>query len=35
MTTLGHLHKEILLGCIKENVTLCDSMDGPGKHYAK
>ena len=35
-TTMGHLHKGILLGCKKEeNFTLCHSMDGPGEHYAK
>ena len=35
-TTMGHLHNGILLGHKKEeNFTLCDSMDGPGKHYAK
>ena len=35
-TTMGHLHNEILLGCKKEeNFTLCNSMDGPGEHYAK
>ena len=35
-TTMGHLHKGILLGHKKEqNFTLCDSMDGPGEHYAK
>ena len=25
----------ILLGCKKENFTLCNSKDGPGEHYAK
>ena len=34
-TTMGHVHNEILLGCKKQNFTLCDSMDGPGEHYAK
>ena len=35
-TTMGHLHKRILLSCKKEeNFTLCNSMDRPGKHYAK
>ena len=35
-TTMGHLHHEILLGCeIEDNFTLYNSMDGPGKHYAK
>ena len=35
-TTMGHLHNGILLGSEKEeNLTLCDSMDGPGEHYAK
>ena len=35
-TTMGHLQYGILLGCKKEeNFTLCDSMDGPGEHYAK
>ena len=39
-TTMGHLHNAILLGCKKkkkkreENLTLCNSMDGPGEHYA-
>ena len=34
--TMGHLHSGILLGHKKEeNVTLCNSMDGPGEHYAK
>ena len=34
-TTMGHLHNEIAPSCIKEeNFTLCNSMDGPGKHYA-
>ena len=29
------LHNRILLGHIKEiNLTFCDSMDGPGGHYA-
>ena len=35
-TTMVHLHNGILLGCKKEeNITFCDSMDGPGEHYAK
>ena len=35
-TTMGHLYNRILLGRKKEeNFTICDSMDGPGKHYAK
>ena len=35
-TTMGYLHNGILLGHKKEeNFTLCDSMDGPGEHYAK
>ena len=35
-TTMGHLHNGILLSCKKEeNFTLCDSMHGPGEHYAK
>ena len=35
-TTMGHLHNGILCGHKKEeNFTLCDSMDGPGEHYAK
>ena len=34
-TTMGHLRSGILLGCKnKENFTLCDSMNGPGEHYA-
>ena len=34
-TTMGHLQNG-LLGCKKEkSFTLCDSMDGPGEHYAK
>ena len=34
--TMGQLHKGILLGHKKEeNFILCDSMDGPGEHYAK
>ena len=33
---MGHLHNGILLSCKKEeNFTLCNSMDGPGEHYAK
>ena len=35
-TTMEHSHNGILLGCKKEeNVTLGDSVDGPGEHYAK
>ena len=35
-TTLVHLHDGILLCCKKEeNFTICDSMVGPGEHYAK
>ena len=35
-TTMGHLYNGILLCCKKEeNFTLCESMDGPGEHYAK
>ena len=31
-----HLHNGILVGPKKEgNLTFCDSMDGPGEHYAK
>ena len=38
--TMGHLHNGILLGCKRKkkkklSFTLCDSMDGPGEHYAK
>ena len=34
--TMGNSHKGILLGYKKEeNFTLCNSMDGSGKHYAK
>ena len=34
--TKGHLDNVILLSCKKEeNFTLCDSMGGPGEHYAK
>ena len=34
-TTMAHLHNGILLSCKKEeSFTLCDSMDGPGGHYA-
>ena len=32
---MGHLHNAILLGCKKENFTLCNSIDGPGEYYAK
>ena len=35
-TTMGHLHNVILLGHKKEeNFALCNSMGGPGEHYAK
>ena len=35
-TTMGHLHNGILLSHKKEeNLTLCDSIDGLGEHYAK
>ena len=35
-TTMGHLHNGILLGYKKEeNFPFCNSMDGPGEHYAK
>ena len=35
-TTIGHLYNGILLSHKKEeNFTFCDSMDGPGEHYAK
>ena len=35
-TTMGHLHNGILLSHKKEGtLTLCNSMDGPGAHYAK
>ena len=31
-----HLYNKILLSYKKEgNLTLCDSVDGPGQHYAK
>ena len=30
-TTMGHLHNEILFGYKKENLTICNSMDGPGE----
>ena len=31
-----HVHNWMLLGHKKEgNLTFCDSMDGPGEHYAK
>ena len=35
--TMGHLHNGILLSSKKEEekFTLCNSMDGPGEHYAK
>ena len=33
---MGHLHNGILLGYKKEeNVTLCDSKNGPGDYYTK
>ena len=35
ITTVGQLHNGILFECKKENFTLCNSMDGPGEHYAK
>ena len=31
---MGHLYNLILLGYKIEKFTLCDSMDGPGGHYA-
>ena len=35
-TTMGHLHNGILVGHKKEeNFTICNSMDGPGEHYAQ
>ena len=35
-TTMRHVHNGILLGHKKEeNITLCNSMDGQGEHYAK
>ena len=35
-TTMGHSHNGILLGHKKEEkFILCNSMDGPGEHYAK
>ena len=35
-TTIGHLHNGILLGRKKEeNFIICNSMDGPGEHFAK
>ena len=30
-----HLYNGLLLGCKKENFTLCNSIDGPGEYYAK
>ena len=34
--TVVHLHNGILGSCKKEeNLSFCDSMDGPGEHYAK
>ena len=33
---MGHFYNGTLLGYKKEeNFTLCDSVDGPGEHYAK
>ena len=35
-TSMGHLHNGILLDYRKkENFTFCNSIDGPGEHYAK
>ena len=34
-TTMGCLHNGILLSHKKENLTLCNSIDGPGEHHAK
>ena len=35
-STMGYLYKRIELGHKKENsFTICNSMDGPGEHYAK
>ena len=35
-TNMGHLHNGILLDYRKkENFTFCNSIDGPGEHYAK
>ena len=34
-TTVGYLYNTILLGHKEENSTPCNSMDGPGEHYAK
>ena len=34
-TTVVHTHNGILLSHKKEHFTLCNSMDGPGEHYAK
>ena len=34
-TTMGHLHNGILSSHQKEKLTICNSMDGPGDHYAK
>ena len=34
-TTMGHLHNGILFSSKKEKFTLCNSMDGPGEHYAR
>ena len=33
-TALGHLYNGILLGHKMKKFPLCDSMDGPGEHYA-
>ena len=32
---MAHLYRGLLLSCKKENLTLWDSMDGTGEHYAK
>ena len=32
---MWHLHSGVLLGCKKENFTLCDSMDRPGENDTK
>ena len=34
--TMGQLHNVLLLGCKKEEIfTLCNSLNGPGEHYAQ
>ena len=33
--TVVHLYNGILLRHKKGNLTFCDSIDGPGEHYAK